>query len=108
MSSVAMTPRRKLIGFDPETLHAVDLLARDTGKSLQELVDEAFDRFAAQAPPPAWAERSSEAKRKKRACQREPSTKASQLLEASEAVVSPDRERYICNCQNPIPDWCRN
>ena len=33
---------RKLIGFDPETKRALDLLARDSGKSLQQLADEAF------------------------------------------------------------------
>ena len=37
-----MAPRRKLIGFDPETWQALDLLARDSGKDLQELADEAF------------------------------------------------------------------
>jgi hypothetical protein len=34
--------RRKLIGFDQETWQALDLLARDTMKSWQELSDEAF------------------------------------------------------------------
>jgi hypothetical protein len=33
---------RKLIGFDPETLRALELLSRDSGKSLQQLADEAF------------------------------------------------------------------
>src|SRR5215831_7115886 len=33
---------RKLIGFDPETLQALELLSQDSGKSLQELADEAF------------------------------------------------------------------
>ena len=33
---------RKLIGFDPETEQAINLLSRDTGKSLQELANEAF------------------------------------------------------------------
>jgi hypothetical protein len=35
-------PRRKLIAFDSETWHALDLLARDSMKSWQELADEAF------------------------------------------------------------------
>ena len=35
-----MAPKRKLIGFDPETWQALELLARD--KDLQELADEAF------------------------------------------------------------------
>jgi hypothetical protein len=34
--------RRKLIGFDPETWNALDLLARDSLKTWQELADEAF------------------------------------------------------------------
>jgi hypothetical protein len=34
--------RRKLIAFDRETWQALDLLARDTMKSWQELSDEAF------------------------------------------------------------------
>ena len=33
---------RKLIAFDAETWQAVDLLARDSLKSIQELADEAF------------------------------------------------------------------
>lgn len=34
--------RRKLIAFDAETWTALDLLARDSMKSIQELADEAF------------------------------------------------------------------
>jgi hypothetical protein len=34
--------RRKLIAFDEETWNAVDLLARDTMSTIQELADEAF------------------------------------------------------------------
>jgi hypothetical protein len=34
--------RRKLIAFDAETWHALNLLAKDSMKSLQELADEAF------------------------------------------------------------------
>jgi hypothetical protein len=34
--------RRKLIAFDEETWNALDLLARDSMSSLQELADEAF------------------------------------------------------------------
>jgi len=37
-----MAPKRKLIGFDAETWQALELLARDSGKDLQELADEAF------------------------------------------------------------------
>ncbi len=33
---------RKLIQFDRETLHAVELLARDSMKDFQELAEEAF------------------------------------------------------------------
>ena len=35
-------PRRKLIEFDAETWHALQLLGRDSMKTLQELADEAF------------------------------------------------------------------
>jgi hypothetical protein len=34
--------RRKLIEFDPETFHALDMLARDRMMTIQELADEAF------------------------------------------------------------------
>jgi hypothetical protein len=34
--------RRKLVEFDAETWQALDLLARDSMKTLQELADEAF------------------------------------------------------------------
>jgi hypothetical protein len=34
--------RRKLIAFDEETWQALDLLARDSMSSVQELADEAF------------------------------------------------------------------
>ncbi len=34
--------RRKLIAFDAETWHALQLLGKDSMKSLQELADEAF------------------------------------------------------------------
>jgi len=34
--------RRKLIAFDEETWNAIDLLARDSMSSIQELADEAF------------------------------------------------------------------
>jgi len=37
-----MASTRKLIGFDEETLRALELYARDSGKSLQQLADEAF------------------------------------------------------------------
>lgn len=37
-----MNDKRKLIGFDPETLQALDLLASDSGKTIQDLADEAF------------------------------------------------------------------
>jgi hypothetical protein len=38
----ATNARRKLIEFDEETWHAVDLLARDSMTTWQELADEAF------------------------------------------------------------------
>ncbi|HEX5931672.1 MAG TPA: ribbon-helix-helix domain-containing protein [Methyloceanibacter sp.] len=34
--------KRKLIEFAPELWLALDLLARDTGRSMQDLADEAF------------------------------------------------------------------
>jgi hypothetical protein len=34
--------RRKLIAFDAETWNALDLLARDSMSTIQELADEAF------------------------------------------------------------------
>jgi len=37
-----MASKRKLIGFDPETLQALESLARDSGRSVQALADEAF------------------------------------------------------------------
>jgi hypothetical protein len=43
MSTKKVSPqRRKLIAFDEETWQAVDLLARDSMKTWQELSDEAF------------------------------------------------------------------
>ena len=37
-----MAPNRKLIGFDPATLQALELLSGDSGKDLQALAEEAF------------------------------------------------------------------
>jgi len=37
-----MAPNRKLIGFDPETRQALELLSRDSGRTIQQLADEAF------------------------------------------------------------------
>ena len=34
--------RRKLIGFSPEVLQALELLALDSSRSVQSLADEAF------------------------------------------------------------------
>lgn len=34
--------KRKLIGFTPQTMQALELLAGDRGKSIQTLADEAF------------------------------------------------------------------
>jgi hypothetical protein len=42
MPSKAAGVRRKLVEFDPETWQALDLLARDSMKTFQELADEAF------------------------------------------------------------------
>jgi hypothetical protein len=35
-------PKRKLIGFDPETWHALQLYSRESMRSVQEIADEAF------------------------------------------------------------------
>lgn len=71
--------RRKLVEFDAETWHALQLLSRDNMKSLQELAEEAFSdllkkhgrpvnlkqalkesarRFPANDPPPRRKQRS--------------------------------------------------
>ena len=42
MAKQAAEIRRKLIGFDEETWHALNLLSRETMKTFQELADEAF------------------------------------------------------------------
>ena len=42
MAKQPMQARRKLVGFDEETWHALNLLSRDSIKTFQELADEAF------------------------------------------------------------------
>jgi hypothetical protein len=42
MATKKSSARRKLIAFDQETFRAIDLLARDSMKTWQELSDEAF------------------------------------------------------------------
>lgn len=42
MSASLPHSRRKLIGFPPEVLQALELLALDNGRSVQSLADEAF------------------------------------------------------------------
>jgi hypothetical protein len=42
---------RKLFGFDPETLQALELLSKDSGRRLQQLGDEA--RCQQEARPPS-------------------------------------------------------
>jgi hypothetical protein len=42
LKGACIVPSRKLIGFDQETLRALEMLSRDGGKSLQQLADEAF------------------------------------------------------------------
>ena len=52
-----MAPNRKLIGFDPEVLQALELLSRDSGKSLHALADEAFaDLLAKHRRPRSFKE----------------------------------------------------
>jgi hypothetical protein len=53
---------RKLIAFDDETWHVLNVLARDTASSFQELADEAFrDCCASTAGRPTCAPPSSRA-----------------------------------------------
>ena len=47
---------RKLIGFDPETQRALELLSRDSEKSLQELADAAFVDLLAKHRPRTFVE----------------------------------------------------
>jgi hypothetical protein len=47
---------RKLIGFDPETQRALELLSRDSEKSLQELADAAFADLLAKHRPRTFVE----------------------------------------------------
>jgi hypothetical protein len=42
MAKQATEIRRKLVGFDEETWHALNLLSRESMKTFQELADEAF------------------------------------------------------------------
>ena len=42
MAKQPASVRRKLVEFDEETWQALDLLGRDSMKTLQELADEAF------------------------------------------------------------------
>jgi hypothetical protein len=45
--------KRKLIEFAPELWLALDLLAKDTGRSVQDLADEAFADLLAKYHRPA-------------------------------------------------------
>jgi hypothetical protein len=42
MAKASTDVQRKLVAFDKETWHSLDLLARDSMKSFQELAEEAF------------------------------------------------------------------
>lgn len=42
LPSYKARPRRKIIGFAPEILQALEMLALDCGRSVQSLADEAF------------------------------------------------------------------
>jgi hypothetical protein len=44
---------RKLVGFDPKTLRALDLLSSDSGRSLQQLAEA---RSLGRGPSPAAAQ----------------------------------------------------
>ena len=75
-----MAPNRKLIGFDPEILQALELLSRDSGKDLQALADEAFADLLAKHHRPRTLQGCAEAERAARARQRESPTQETRLL----------------------------
>jgi hypothetical protein len=69
-----MSPKRKLIGFDPETLQALELLSRDSGKSVQELSDQAFkDLLAKHHRPRALKDALKQSSRREPANENRPS-----------------------------------
>jgi antitoxin-like ribbon-helix-helix protein len=64
---------RKLIGFDPETLRALELYAKDVGKSLQDLADEAFaDLLAKHQRPRTFKEALKQSSRREPANENRP------------------------------------
>ena len=68
-----MAQGRKLIGFDAETLQALELLARDKRRSLQELADEAFsDLLAKHHRPRGFKEALKESARREPANENRP------------------------------------
>jgi hypothetical protein len=42
MAKMRTESRRKLVEFDEQTWHALNLLSRESGKTFQQLADEAF------------------------------------------------------------------
>jgi predicted negative regulator of RcsB-dependent stress response len=42
MAKMRTESRRKLVEFDEQTWHALNLLSREAGKTFQQLADEAF------------------------------------------------------------------
>jgi hypothetical protein len=68
-----MPTPRKLIGFDPETLRALELYAKDSGKSLQDLADEAFaDLLAKHQRPRSFKEALTQSARREPANENRP------------------------------------
>jgi hypothetical protein len=68
-----MAPSKKLIGFDQQILQALEAYARDTGKSLQDLADEAFsDLLVKHGRPRSFKEALKESKQREPANENKP------------------------------------
>lgn len=68
-----MAEKRKLIAFDAETLRALEMLARDKRKDLQDLADEAFtDLLAKHHRPRGFKEALKESARREPANENRP------------------------------------
>jgi hypothetical protein len=80
-----MASKRKLIRFDPETLQALETLARDRGRSVQDLADEAFaDLLAKHHRPRTLKDALKQSAR--RAGQREQAAQEARLLSGTNFV----------------------
>ena len=86
-----MAPNRKLIGFDPATLQALELLSRDSGKDLQALADEAFADLLAKHHRPRTLKDAQDASQPMRS-----SAKATRFLTA-QSTCPPNRRQQGVN-----------